>query len=111
MNHELNLKAQVKGILKLVQAVAPGRSVELRIPPYAAIQCVAGRTHRRGTPSNVVEMSAQTLVILSFSPQNWDSLCANGEILASGLDSNLATVFVEVSKMVSSLDKELSNGK
>ena len=53
------MKDQVRQILKLVQKVAPGRSVELRIPPYAAIQCVAGKTHRRGTPSNVVEMSAQ----------------------------------------------------
>ena len=111
MSQELNLKAQVRQILKLVQEVAPGRSVELRIPPYAAIQCVAGKTHRRGTPSNVVEMSAQTLIILTSSPQNWDSLCSNGEILASGLDSNLARVFNEVSKMVSNLDKELSNGK
>ena len=54
MNHDLDLKAQVKQILKVVQEVAPGRSVELRIPPYAAIQCVGGSTHRRGTPPNVV---------------------------------------------------------
>ena len=111
MKQDLDIKSQVKHILKLVQALAPGRSVELRIPPYAAIQCVAGKTHRRGTPSNVVEMSAQTLIILTSSPQNWDSLFSNGEILASGLDSNLARVFDEVSKMVANLDKELSNGK
>jgi len=62
MNHDLDLKAQVNQILKVVQELAPGRSVELRIPPFAAIQCVGGTTHRRGTPPNVVEMSAETLL-------------------------------------------------
>ena len=68
MRQELDLKLQVKQILALIQKVAPGKSVELRIPPYAAIQCVSGTTHRRGTPSNVVEMSGQTLIALS---KNW----------------------------------------
>ena len=54
MNQDLGIKAQVKQILKIVQEIAPGRSVELRIPPYAAIQCVEGGNHRRGTPPNVV---------------------------------------------------------
>ncbi len=64
MKHDLEIKIQVKQILKVIQAIAPGRSVELRIPPYAAIQCVAGAAHRRGTPPNVVEMDAQTLLKL-----------------------------------------------
>ena len=68
MNHDLDLKAQVKQILKVIQEIAPGRSVELRIPPFAAIQCVAGRTHRRGTPANVVEMGAETLIKLLKDP-------------------------------------------
>jgi hypothetical protein len=50
MNRDLDLKAQVKQILKVVQQLTPGRSVELRIPPYAAIQGVGGSAHRRGTP-------------------------------------------------------------
>ena len=54
MNRDLETKAQVNQILKVVQRVAPGRSVELRVPPFAAIQCVGGTTHRRGTPPNVV---------------------------------------------------------
>jgi hypothetical protein len=58
MKQDLQVKNRVKEILKIVQQVAPGNSVELRIPPYAAIQCVAGSVHRRGTPPNVVEMSA-----------------------------------------------------
>ena len=59
------LKLQVGQILAQVQQIVPGKSVELRIPNYSAIQCVSGSVHRRGTPSNVVEMSAQTLINLA----------------------------------------------
>ena len=111
MKQDIDLKIQVKQILKLIEAIAPGRSVELRIPPYAAIQCVAGSTHRRGTPPNVVEMDAQTLLKLSKSPQNWDQLCSEGKISASGTNSNLAELFNRVSKLISNFDEELSDGK
>ena len=111
MKQDLEIKIQVKQILKLIEAIAPGRSVELRIPPYAAIQCVAGSTHRRGTPPNVVEMNAQTLLKLSKSPQNWDQLCSEGKIRASGTNSNLAELFSRVSKLISNFDEELSDGK
>ena len=50
MKQDLEVKNQVKKILEAVKKFSPGKSVELRIPPYAAIQCVAGITHRRGTP-------------------------------------------------------------
>ena len=102
MNHDLDLKAQVKQILKVVQELAPGRSVELRIPPYAAIQCVAGSTHRRGTPPNVVEMSAETLIRLLESPDQWQLFCESGAISASGANSNLGKLFVQVSKLMNS---------
>ncbi len=111
MEQDLEIKSQVKQILKIIEDLAPGRSVELRIPPYAAIQCVAGSAHRRGTPSNVVEMSAQTLLRLSKSPQNWDQLCSEGKISASGTNSNLAELFSRVSKLISNFDEELSDGK
>ena len=78
MNQYLDVKAQVKHILKVVQEIAPGRSVELRIPPYTAIQCIGGSTHRRGTPSNVVEMSARTLIDLTQSPEKWQEFCEIG---------------------------------
>ena len=99
MNQDLELKAQVKQILKEVQELAPGRSVELRIPPYAAIQCVAGSAHRRGTPPNVVEMSAQTLIKLIENPNLWEQLCSIGMISASGTKSNLKELFIQVSKL------------
>ena len=111
MKQDLEIKSQVKQILKVIEEIAPGRSVELRIPPYAAIQCVAGSTHRRGTPPNVVEMDAQTLLKLSKSPQNWDQLCSEGAISASGTNSNLAELFNRVSKLISNFDGELSDGK
>jgi len=111
MKQDIDLKNQVKKILKVVEELAPGRSVELRIPPYAAIQCVEGGNHRRGTPPNMVEMSAQTLLKLSESPQNWDQLCSAGAISASGTNSNLAELFNRVSKLISNFDEELSDGK
>ncbi len=111
MKQDLEVKSQVKQILKIIEDLAPGRSVELRIPPYAAIQCVAGSTHRRGTPPNVVEMDAQTLLKLSKSPQNWDQLCSEGAISASGTNSNLSEIFSGVSKLISNFDEELRDGQ
>ena len=111
MRQEIDYKNQVKKILHLVQELAPGRSVELRIPPFAAIQCVKGGTHRRGTPPNVVEMNAQTLINLSKEPQKWEQLCSEGAISASGTNSNLSEIFSRVSKLISNFDEELSDGK
>ena len=84
---------QVKVVLKIIQELSPGRSVELRITPYAAIQCVGGINHRRGTPPNTVEMSGQTLIKLMNKPTLWGSLCESGQIKASGALSDLSTIF------------------
>ena len=111
MKQDIGLKNRVKKILKVVEELAPGRSVELRIPPYAAIQCIEGGNHRRGTPPNVVEMDAQTLLKLSKEPQSWDQLCSVGAISASGTNSNLAELFNRVSKLISNFDEELSDVK
>ena len=102
MKQDLGVKNRIKEILKIVQQVAPGNSVELRIPPYAAIQCVPGSVHRRGTPPNVVEMSGQTLIELVGNPTYWDEFCGNGRISASGTNSNLKDLFTQVSKLDSS---------
>ena len=111
MKQDLEIKIQVKQILKVIEEIAPGKSVELRIPPYAAIQCIEGGNHRRGTPPNVVEMSAQTLLNLSKEPQKWDQLCSEGAISASGTNSNLAEIFNRVSKLAENIDEELGDGK
>jgi len=111
MKQNLEIKNQVKLILKVIEELAPGRSVELRIPPYAAVQCVSGSTHRRGTPPNVVEMSGQTLIALSKTPDLWDQLCLEGAISASGTNSNLADLFVQVGKLISNFDEGFVHGK
>ena len=99
MKVDPDLKLQVGQILAQVQKISPGKSVELRIPNYSAIQCVSGSVHRRGTPSNVVEMSAQTLINLAENPHKWEELCAIGMISASGTNSNLKQLFIQISKL------------
>ena len=95
MAKDLDVKAQVKLILDLIKSISPGKSVELRIPPYSAIQCVAGGNHRRGTPPNSVEMSGPTLIKLINQPELWSELVSNGEISASGIASDLSPVFTQ----------------
>ena len=95
MTKDPEITATVKEILDLVKNTSPGKSVELRVPPYGAIQCVAGSNHRRGTPPNTVEMSGQTLVRLINEPALWRSLCDSGEVRASGLLSDLSNVFAQ----------------
>ena len=87
------ITAIVKEILEIIKSIAPGKSVELRVPPYGAIQCVTGSNHRRGNPPNTVEMSGQTLVKLINEPALWSTLCELGEVRASGLLSDLSNVF------------------
>ena len=99
MKLDLELKSRVREILKIIQQVSPGNSVELRIPPYAAIQCTAGSVHRRGTPPSVVEMSGHTLIKLVENPTHWDEFCYKGLISASGTNANLRDLFTQVSKL------------
>ena len=95
MTKDPQITVTVKEILDLIKGISPGKSVELRVPPYGAIQCVAGSNHRRGTPPNTVEMSGQTLVKLINEPALWSSLCESGEVRASGLLSDLSNVFTQ----------------
>jgi hypothetical protein len=92
------MAAAVKEILNLIKQISPGKSVELRIPPYGAIQCVAGSNHKRGAPPNTVEMSAQVLIQLSSHPKMWADSVAAGHILASGVASDLSSVFIKLSQ-------------
>jgi hypothetical protein len=84
---------QVKAILSIVAEIAPGHAVEVRIPPYAAIQCVEGPKHTRGTPPNVVEMNAETLFALVKGEKKWIDGIEDGSIHASGERSNLESLF------------------
>ena len=95
MTKDPQITATVKEILDLIKNISPGKSVELRVPPYGVIQCVAGGNHRRGTPPNTVEMGAQTLIRLINEPELWSSLCESGEVMASGVASDLSNVFAQ----------------
>lgn len=84
---------QVKSVLDQISKLAPGHAVELRIPPYSAIQCCAGPKHTRGTPPNVVEMSSRELFGLLDGSLNWSDGIADGRITASGERSDLSELF------------------
>ena len=86
-------KAAVKTVLSDLSALAPGRSVEVRVPPYAAVQVVAGATHRRGTPPALVQMQPMTLLRLATGDAGWAEAVAAGEIRASGERSDLSSYF------------------
>lgn len=83
----------VKSILQSLSQKAPGKSVEVRIPPYAAIQIIEGTNHRRGTPAAVVEMNAKTLILLAIGKISWQEATEDGRVSASGERSNLSDHF------------------
>ena len=87
----------VAKIFKLIKEISPGNAVELRVPPYGAIQCSKGAIHRRGMPSNQVEMSAETLIHLAINPESWSGLIGQGQFRATGLASDLSKLFTQVS--------------
>ena len=80
----------VRYTLEELAAVAPGRSVEVRVPPYGATQAVAGSTHRRGTPPSVVETDAQTWLELAIGVLEWNAALDEGKLSASGLRADLS---------------------
>lgn len=87
------IRSGVKAIIRELTEISPGRSVELRVPPFAATQIVEGHTHRRGTPAAVVELSAATLCQLAIGQHSWTELVNQGVILASGERSDLSGLF------------------
>ena len=101
MKRDPQIMARVKEILSAISEIAPGHAVELRIPPYSAIQCVEGPKHTRGTPPNVVEMSADSLFALAGGTP-WAELVQAGAIHASGERSNLESLFMQVTNRMRS---------
>jgi hypothetical protein len=81
--------AEVKETLALLAERSPGRAIEVRIPPYAAVQCGEGPTHTRGTPPNVIEMDAKTWLALAYGEKQWADAIADGLIVASGIRADL----------------------
>ncbi|MEI2785421.1 MAG: sterol carrier family protein [Candidatus Nanopelagicales bacterium] len=86
----MGTRAEVKAALAAFAEKAPGRSVEIRIPPYGAIQAISGGPHRRGTPRAVVECDGPTWLALTRGELTWEQALAEGRIDASGERSDLS---------------------
>ena len=69
---------------------APGRTLEVRVPPYGAVQCVEGPRHTRGTPPNVIETDARTWLELVTGRADWAAALVGGAVHASGQRATLA---------------------
>ncbi|MFY0409605.1 sterol carrier family protein [Solicola sp. PLA-1-18] len=85
-----DLRAATKHLLALLVERAPGNAVEVRVPPYSAVQAVAGTRHTRGTPPAVVEMDAPTWIALARGRLTWADARAAGRVRASGERSDLS---------------------
>jgi Bacterial SCP ortholog len=84
------LRLAVRQTLELLAQRVPGRAVEVRVPPYAAVQCVPGPRHTRGTPANVVEIDPLTWLALAAGTLSWAEAAAAGRVSASGERSDLS---------------------
>ena len=85
-----DLRLLTKHFLAVLEQRAPGRSVEVRVPPYAAVQVIPGVRHTRGTPPAVVETDAETWVALASGRLSWAAADAAGSITASGERADLS---------------------
>jgi hypothetical protein len=88
------LGRSMRSLAQMLADSHPGRSVEVRIPPYAAVQCGLGDpgpTHTRGTPPNVVETDALTFLRLTTGRLSWPDALATGKVYASGLRADLSS--------------------
>ncbi|TWD81159.1 hypothetical protein FB561_2263 [Kribbella amoyensis] len=84
-----DLKLLVKHLLKLLVAKAPGHAVEVRVPPYGAVQCIEGPRHTRGTPGAVVELPAELWIALALGRIDWPGARETGKVRASGERTDL----------------------
>ena len=79
----------VRFLLEELAAQAPGNSVEVRVPPFGVTQCGEGPRHTRGTPPNVVELSAEVWIELATGGSSWAEATQRGQISASGIRADL----------------------
>ena len=83
-------KALVKHYLAVLETRAPGRSVEVRVPPYAAVQAIPGVRHTRGTPPAVIETDAETWLAVATGRTTWVDAVQSGKVVASGERTDLS---------------------
>lgn len=86
-----DLKLLVKHFLAVLEERAPGRSVEVRVPPYAAVQVVEGVRHTRGTPPAVIETDAATWIALATGELGWPDAVESARVRASGERTDLSS--------------------
>lgn len=84
------LATAVRYALEELSVRHPGRSVEVRVPPFGAMQAVAGPRHTRGTPSNVIETDAATWLALVTGMTTWAEASASGDLRDSGTRADLS---------------------
>lgn len=84
------MRLACKAFLDALTERAPGRSVEVRVPPFAAVQCIEGPRHTRGTPPNVVETDPTTWLRLASGRTAWADAVRDGHVLASGERADLS---------------------
>lgn len=80
----------VRALLTTLADRVPGRSVEVRVPPYGAVQCIPGPRHTRGTPPNVVELDPTTWLELATGRLSWAEAVAEGRVRVSGVRADLS---------------------
>jgi len=80
----------VRYLLEELAEVAPGNSVEVRVPPLGATQCIEGPRHTRGTPPNVVELHPMVWFDLALGNLSWDQAITEHKVSASGVRASLA---------------------
>jgi len=86
------LAAAVRLSLRVLPQIAPGRSVEVRVPPFAAVQCIAGPRHTRGTPPNVIETDPRTWLELATGQLTWSEAVDAARVTASGSRADLSAL-------------------
>jgi hypothetical protein len=91
-----DLAAAVRHLLADLAELAPGHTVEVRVPPYGAVQCVEGPRHTRGTPPNVVETDPATWVLLATGRLAFEEAVGAGRVAASGLRTDLTPLLRDV---------------
>ncbi len=79
----------VRYLLQLLSDLAPGNSVEVRVPPFGAVQCIEGPGHTRGTPPNVIETDALTWLQIATGAVLWEEALVQGRVSASGARADL----------------------
>jgi hypothetical protein len=82
----------VRYLLEVLASDFEGHTVEVRVPPWGAVQAIEGPRHTRGTPPNVIETDASTWIALATGSLPWGDAVAGARASASGQRADLSEV-------------------